>query len=182
MNYEEILDYAKGQRQKYEQLKEPFKKTEEQINKLDYKLLSLKEKKDKQLETFYKKVDKLEYHWTDTILKPIAEEVCKKFTALNSYKIVGCFGLNCECGMWFYENEEDKNKGDINLIKASLSFMPNNNLLGVKIWTGELDNSYEKGSLGDLNGDNKIIEEVTSLEQVFNYVEKSIQNNKNVRA
>ena len=178
MNYEEILDYANKQKEKYEKLKTPYKKTELQIEALENKLLKLKEKKEKQLKTFYKKADKLEHNWMDTILKPIAEEVCKKFNILNSYEIVGCFGLNCECGMWFFESEEDKKKGDINLIKASLTFMPIFGKIGILIWTGELDNSYEKGSLGDLNGDNKIMEEVTSLEQVFCYVEKSMQSKK----
>lgn len=178
MNYNEILDYANKQEEKYAELETPHKKTELQIEALEKKILRLKEKKEKQLKTFYKKASKIEHHWTDTILKQIAEEVCKKFNDLNSYKIIGCFGLNCECGMWFYENEEDKNKDDINNIKASLYFMPIFGKTGVLIWTGKLDDSYEKGSIGDLNGDNKIMEEVTSLEQVFSYVEKSLQSKK----
>ena len=178
MNYEEILDYANRQEEKYEELETPHKKTELQIEAREKRILKLKEKKEKQLKTFYKKADKLDHNWKDTILKPIAEEVCKKFDDLNSYEIVGCFGLNCECSIWFFNNEEDMKKSDLDKLKASLHFMPIFGKTGVLIWTGKLDDSYEKGSLGDLNGDNKIMEEVTSLEQVFNYVEKSLQSKK----
>lgn len=174
MNYQEILEYDKQQKQKYLDLKKPYKDTEEQIKKLQAKIEKLKEKKEKQLNTFYKKEAKLNHHFKETILKPIAEEILKLHPEFKAYEILGCFGLNCECGLWFFESEADKNeRNKVPLIKASLSFMPSQN--GVKIWTGEVNNRYEKGSLGDLNGDNKVMEEVASIEQVNNYVIKSIQ-------
>ena len=179
MNYQEILEYDRQQKQKYEELEAPYKRTEAKINELQEKIEKLKAKKEKQIKIFEKKEEKLEHRWTDTILKPIAEEVIKKFDNLNAYKILGCHGIYCQCPIFFYKSEEDKNaQNSYSLTQAFLDFEPSQN--GVLIWTGETTNEFAKDTLGAINGGNKVMEEVTSLEQIFKYVEKSLKEHKEV--
>ena len=173
MNYQEILEYDKQQAEIIKELHKPIDDIEEAIRKAELRLSKLREKLEKTRSKFYKKREKIEHHWTDTILGSIAKELISRHPdKFNQYEQIGVFGLNCEAPLWFYN--DDKKSHDTCDIKASLTFMPLRN--GVQVWTGKLDNRYEEGSLGAMNGDNLIMEEVTSIEQLESYLIKSYNN------
>lgn len=106
-----------------------------------------------------------------TVLEYIAEELLKRNPKLKSYEILGPFGLNGELSIWFFKTQTPPSENRVEQIVYSLLFHGHN-----EVWTGKELNKYPKGSLGDLNGDNKIMVPVESIEQL-DILMKHIKNN-----
>ena len=112
------------------------------------------EQREKQIERLKKKLEKLPF-WSESLIKPIAEELVKHFPD-RCYDILGPFGLSSEIAIHFYRigvDEKHMFDGD-NCI--SITFRPGDldkgelRLVDHKTNTGE----FRKGTIGDMNGMN----------------------------
>ena len=184
MELQEIFNYYEEQEVKYNNLKVPYQRTQDLIDRYLERVEILKAKLERQKKYAYREMDKLPSGWKDTILRPIAEELIRRLDLSDFYEVMGCFGLNNECSLWFYEKgfNKDEVKGIemTNHIYGSLLFHPNfrGDEVGIKVWTFEDDKSYSKNSFGYLHGDHHIMTDVTSIEQLEDLLKQSINNRK----
>ena len=178
MELQEILEQSKVLRARYEEVERttPYAKTmqkidnfQKRINKLNSKIDKFKIRAEKQQEKHYQKLDSMPYWWGETILKPIGEELIKRNPALKHVYVIGPFGLNSETSLWFY-NENGK-VGKTEDIVASLTFHGD-----LTVWTGKMLHIYPSMSIGDLNGENKEMVKIVSIEQLNKLLQKSMQN------
>ena len=171
MNLEEIIKTADAQNIEYNNIKEKtaYSKTKAKIEKIEDKIYELEQQKnklknkaEKQKEKHYKILDNIPSGTHYDIIEMIAKEIMRRNPEINSYELLGPFGINCETSIWFFADKIiPENQDRINKIMYSLTF--HYHLL---VWNGGINNTYEKGSLGSLNGDNKIMVHVESIEQL----------------
>lgn len=171
MNLEEIIKTAEAQNIEYNNIKEKtsYSKTKAKIEKLEDKIYKLEQQKnelknkaEKQKEKHYKILDSIPSGTHYDIIEMIAKEIIRRNPEINSYELLGPFGLNGETSIWFFADKtipEDHDR--IDKIIYSLTFQRH-----LLVWNGGIDHTYAKGSLGDLNGDNKIMVQVESIEQL----------------
>lgn len=187
MNLQEIFNYYEEQEVKYNDLKIPSQRTEQQINKLVERIGKLQKKLEGQKKYMYREMDKLPSGWKDTILRPIAEELIRRLDLSEFYEVMGCFGLNSECSLWFYPKDFNKDEvSDMDRTKyiyGSLLFHPNfkGDEVGIKVWTFKDDDSYSPQSFGYLHGDHHIMTEVKSIEQLEDLLKQSIEDRKQIK-
>lgn len=171
MNLEEIIKTADAQNIEYNNIKEKtaYSKTKAKIEKIEDKIYKLEQQRDKlktkaekQKEKHYKILDNIPSGTHYDIIELIAKEIIRRNPEINSYELLGPFGINGETSIWFFADKirpEDHDR--INKIMYSLTF--HRHLL---VWNGGIDYTYAKDSLGALNGDNKIMVHVESIEQL----------------
>lgn len=181
MNLQEILTKRDELRQAYEVAEQntPYAKTnrkiskvEKQIKKLKEKLNTLQAKAEKQSKKHYKLLEPLPTGYSLTTLDLIAQELVRRNPQFKSYYVIGTFGCTCESSIWFYEDELGYTS-DLERIRASLTFWSDD-----KVWTGEETDKYPEGSIGWMNGENKVMVNVTSIEQLDELLQKSIKEHK----
>lgn len=170
MELKDILELAEKQGKEWGKAHDntPYSKTRIKIDKITDKIERLQEqrklledKSKKQLKKHCELLDNLPRGNSSTILKYIAEELLKRNPELKSYEILGPFGLNCELSIWFFKTQTPPQENTVEQIVYSLTFHGHN-----EVWTGKESNLYSKGSIGYLNGDNRIMVPVESIEQL----------------
>ena len=188
MNYKEICETTKEMQRVYKEVEEstPYTKLKNKMNKLyeqkhilEKKINTLENKLDVAREKCYKKLKKFPLGYAYDKIKLIAEEILNKHDNFYSYEVVGPFGLNCETSIWFLDKEYT-DKRNAATTKTKLYELKQNTIPHIVasvtfhkdlfVCTGEKVNNCEEGSIGWLNGDNKVTEEVTSIEQVESYL------------
>lgn len=181
MELQEILENAEQMKKHYEEVQNstPYAKTRDKIDTLKNKIFRMEQqikalevKKEKQSKRHYAVLDKLPYGYMDTKLTPIAEELLRRNPNLKSFYVIGAFGINAEASIWFYEDELGYTS-DLNRIVATLTFHSD-----MTVHTGEYSNKYPVGSIGDLNGENKIMVKVESIDQLNDLMHKSYDKHK----
>ena len=123
-------------------------------------------KKRKVLKRLERKQERLnkKTHWTDAILKPIAEYMVEYFNAFD-FQIMGPFGLSCETSIWIWLTQDEAERRDLKKLYSStfVSFYeyddvkPIHNVIGINLSTkdySENTKSFPEGSIGALNGGN----------------------------
>jgi len=132
------------------ELSKPYLHLQQEKNRIEARI----EEREKQIERLNKKLEKLPF-WKDGLIKPIAEELIKRFPD-RRYAILGPFGLTAETAIHFYRIGVDEKQlfdGD-NCI--SITFRPGDlekgelKIVNHKENTGE----YREGTLGEVNGMN----------------------------
>jgi len=146
MNKMKLQEIQKGYQRKQRLYRTKEKNFDKQIENTEEVLESLKNAKSK-----------LTYpHHHDNYLKPLALELEKVFKN-RSYSILGPFGLNCESSIWLTRNgvkEKDKFENN-NIISITFRLRHKDNEPYL-VLVDHLKNTgtYQKGSLGEANGDN----------------------------
>lgn len=106
--------------------------------------------------------------WTNEYLRPILEELATQTPDIIwDFKYLNVFGLRCECPV-FGRNSEN--------ILAGITFTHHEDQLFYD--TGETTRNYAPGTLGALNGFNKISAPVDSIETLLVYVRKVLESEK----
>lgn len=127
----EVFDEKMGEHnrliKKYEKLIEKHK---EKIAKLDDKKYNIESPS-----------------WIDTILIPLAEELAKRLNL--EYDIYGPFGLRCETTIYFMK---DKSISITNQPVKGLTVTPELRENILMYDTGEVEEKYQFGSIGYMNG------------------------------
>lgn len=115
------------------------------------------EKKTLQIERLKKKEAKLGYvSWINEIIKPLAEELRKKLNKKH-VDILGPFGINCQTSIWFYNTEKERAACKV----KSITLRPYDLEEGILyVETRKTKNSYEKNTIGEVNGGNIVCDEV----------------------
>ena len=119
-----------------------------------------------QIARLEKKKDKLG-GWHANLVIPLAK-VLTPLLGCDTYKILGPFGLRCETSIWFKKNGSTAKYCDYSLsVTIHHEFEDNHEYkkhycsaamksVYLRYDTYKRDNSYERGSIGELNGFNKI--------------------------
>lgn len=115
----------------YAEKRGELKKITTKIEKHTAAIARLEKKRDKLWDTC---------GWVKMLVYPLADAL-KDFTGAEKYKVYGPFGLRADCSIYV-------KKGNM-LGEITLTFDSNWRL---HYDTGEKDGSYERGSIGDLNG------------------------------
>lgn len=137
-----------------------LKQREETINALHKEDIAI-EKLEAKIEWHKKRRNKINVGSIDTILIPLATEICKR-KGFKHFDIYGPFGLTWETSVYFSNvaHEETNNlytRIDIcNVDTWGLQLKPSNDQSGYKYWTGATTNKYAKDTIGDLNGMNNV--------------------------
>jgi len=124
--------------------------------------------------------NKLKYpHHHDNYLKPLALELEKVFKN-RSYSILGPFGLNCESSIWLTRDgvEGEKKFENNNIISITFRLRHKDNEPYL-VLVDHLKNTgtYNKGSIGEANGDNHpSVDLPETFEELVKFVRK--QNRK----
>lgn len=112
------------------------------------------EERRAQLERLQKRLERLpRVGWVTGIVEPLAAVLADR-TGL-SWEIYGPFGLRSETSIYL---REDMSRSITAQTTRSIHLVPMHNKDGefvVHYETGEIDDSYQKGSLGELNGMNR---------------------------
>lgn len=135
-----------------------IKKLKERENQREKQIIRLKTKR-------YKLEGK--YWWGDTLVRPIMELVKEKFpNVVWDDKDLVPMGLSSRISI-FGKTKEDKLIG--------LAFIPYDLKEGVLHYeTGEQNNRYMRGSIGELNGFNYEKKELKSIEEIYLYIEQQL--------
>ena len=120
--------------------------------------------------------------WFDTLLKPLAN-ILTPLLDCEKYEILGPFGLRGETSIWFKKKDSDAkycdysltitlhNEWDNNSIYKDRYCMSSMKSVELRYDTGVRDNSYQHGSIGELNGFNKIESPLPeSIEDIVNLI------------
>lgn len=110
------------------------------------------------------KMDREEKSWIDAVLRPLADIIAEKLGAKLGkdlplpYEFYGPFGLSCETTVYWFPTD-GRNICDDETY--SLTVYPEGNMIQ-QFWleydTGKRENLYAPGTLGEVNGMNKIRE------------------------
>ena len=121
---------------------------------------------ERQIARLNKKKDKLG-GWHANLVIPLAE-ILTPLLECESYEILGPFGLRAETSIWFKKKDSPAKYCDYSLSLTVHNEWETNNYYKGKYCMGAMknvhlcydtfkrDNSYERGSIGELNGFNKI--------------------------
>lgn len=129
--------------------------------------------REKQIERLKKKMEKREKayyekdfpNWIETIVKPLMHDL-EKHTGLHG-EIYGPFGICCKTSIYL---RKDMKESITEQSTLHITIEPPTNDRKIYYETGEVNNRYAKGSIGELNGMNKVkaqlpdtIEEIVAL-------------------
>jgi hypothetical protein len=109
--------------------------------------------------------------WTEVLIRPIMELVKIKFPQIKwgDDRLV-TMGLCSRVSIFGHIGDDKENY-------ISIAFTPSNLNEGVISYdTGEMENNYPKGSIGNLNGFGLKSEEITDIEQIYNHIEKQLNS------
>lgn len=120
--------------------------------------------------------------WFDTLIHPLAK-VLTPLLGCENYEILGPFGLRAETSIWFKKKDSTAkycdysltvtlfNEFDKNSIYKDRYCMSSTKTVELRYDTGERDGSYQRGSIGELNGFNKIESPLPeSIEEIVNLI------------
>ena len=105
--------------------------------------------------------------WLDILVKPLAN-ILTPLLDCETFEILGPFGLRGETSIWFKKKDSNAkycdysltvtlhNEWDNNSIYKDQYCMSSMKAVELRYDTGVRDNSYQCGSIGELNGFNKI--------------------------
>ncbi len=165
---------------KLQEIQKSYQRKQRLYNTKNTNLDTQIENAGKVLEALKDAKSKLTYpHHHDNFLKPLALELEKVFKN-RSYSILGPFGLNCESSIWLTKDGVEGEKR-----------FENNNILSITFRLRHKDNepylvlvdhlkntgTYNKGSIGEANGDNyPSVDLPETFEELVKFVRK--QNRK----
>jgi hypothetical protein len=129
------------------------------------------EQRKAQIRRLEKKENRLweQSFWADVLIRPILDLVEEKYPELDwkdgRDRLVP-MGLSSRVSVFPYY------KGKY----INLSFTPTDLDSGLISYdTGEIEDEYEKGSIGYLNGFNNVRETITDIQQIYDYVERRMK-------
>lgn len=102
-------------------------------------------------------------------------ELIKVRLNCKDYKVLGPFGVECDFGLWFYDDTEkmSQHPRDLSAIKYSLNVKPANHSRGLLYWNGVILARYPKGSIADLSGLNYEWEHLPeSIDEIVEIIRK----------
>lgn len=106
--------------------------------------------------------------WINEYLRPILEELARQTPDITwDFERLNVFGLRCECPVFGRNNEQ---------ILTGITFTHREGQLCYD--TGEYKRNYTHGTLGDVNGFNKISAPVDSIETLLVHVRKVLESEK----
>lgn len=131
-------------------------------------------KYERLLDKAKKKADKL---WSKSPrYSELLDDMCKRLhlrLECNYYEIIGPFGVECDYGLWFYDDSSMlTHPRDLSALKFSLNVKPSRDghLL---YWNGVVHTRYPKGSIADLNGLNYEWEHLPeSMDEIVEIIRK----------
>ena len=130
------------------------------------KIHKLEEKKEI-IENKIKKEWRKDFSDIKLIYKPLAEAICQKM-GIKYYEIYGPFGLDCETSIFFSNESKKPSKSNkfglckpIDICEADTYGLydlvtKGENEMEIRYATGEETNEFPKGSIGYLNGFNRV--------------------------
>lgn len=136
------------------------------------KLQKTLDKRKKSVASLEKMIEKMEIEhegWVQQVLKPLADTISRNLGNLP-YEFYGPFGLTSETSVYFFPGEgrditKDESFG-IDVVPAFES----EELGGFHLlyWTGETTEEYRRGSIGWMNGMNKVRKELPdSIDEIM---------------
>lgn len=128
-----------------ERIREKIQEREKQIDRLKKKL-------DKREKAYYEKDFP---NWIETIVKPLMHDLEDK-TGLHG-EIYGPFGLCCKTSIYL---REDMEKSITEQSTLHITIEPPMDDGKIYYETGEVKEEYAKGSIGELNGMNRVMVEL----------------------
>ena len=140
------------------------------VDAYDVKQNRIKAKKDK-VERLQMQIEKLynKTHWTDDLIAPVMSIVKETYPNIiwDDKRLIP-MGLGAKVSV--FGRVQNLPEDSENLI--SLVFSPS--MLGLGFETGEEIGGYARGSMGQMNGFNMKTVEITSVQQVLDYVNKQV--------
>ena len=122
--------------------------------------------------------------WFDTLLKPLAN-ILTPLLDCEKYEILGPFGLSGETSIWFKKKDSTAKYCDYSLTVTLFYEFENNSIyknrycsnstkyVELRYDTGVRDSSYAHGSIGELNGFDKIESPLPeSIEDIVNLIKE----------
>ena len=122
--------------------------------------------------------------WHDTLVIPLAK-ILTPLLDCEKFEILGPFGLRGETSIWFKKKDSTAKYCDYSLTVTLFNEFDNNSIykdrycmrstktVELRYDTGVRDNSYEHGSIGELNGFNKIESPLPeSIEDIVNLIKE----------
>lgn len=145
-----------------------------------YGKILAKESQLQRLEAKRKKLSATYPYWTDNLLKPVVEQLkaalplwtCddEKFTPM---------GLGSKVSVFFCNNNQleidDKYAEDNSIY---ICFLPDDLSSGELLYeTGEIKSYFQPGTIGDINGFNRLTKPVESIEELVSFLKSQIKSN-----
>lgn len=130
----------------------------------------------KQIERLEKKYDKKreENWWIKLLVAPILTHLKERYPDLYlDDTLLSPMGLRSAVHTWFYDADDweatDK-------ILAMLTLTPGDLSKG-ELWydTGEVEDDYPEGSIGFINGMNRVSKPLENMEQIYNRIDEQIK-------
>ena len=146
---QKFIDKYDSKYKEFERKENYFKleinKKKKELEKIQNELDNLKEKK--------KKLNRPS--WIDEIIKPLAQEIANKLD--KHYEILGPFGICCRVTLRFGDKEKLSAKDDF----LKITILPDNLKEGKFSYeTGETIDKFKKGTIGQVNGMNRVTKEL----------------------
>lgn len=117
----------------------------------------------------------LEANWLDSLLRPLLEEIEQRTGWQFANKDdLRTFGLRCECPVRILSDSEDLDEYGERKTKAYIVFTPYGN--GLRYDTGKANDRFPLNSIGEINGFNNEVEEVTSVEQIIEFLQLNMES------
>ena len=160
----------------YANLLVTYRETE---NNLCRKIL-YKEKQMQGLEEKKKQLSKTFPHWTELFLRPVIEQLKPAFPEwICDDDILTPMGIGSRVAVFFCKNDkleyEDKYAGDNSIY---ICFRPGDLQIGELLFqTGQTIPEYKPGTIGEINGLNKVTKPVESIEELIQFLNAQIIEN-----
>ena len=116
-----------------------------------------------------------EVNWVNSLLRPLLEEIEHRtgwqFANKDDLRTLG---LRCECPVRILSDSEDLDEYGERKTKAYIVFTPHEK--GLNYDTGKANNRFPLNSIGEINGFNQEVEEVTSVEQIIEFLQLQMES------
>lgn len=141
----------------YVDIQSEIQKIRDKIRQREDQILRLKNKQEKLYDKSF---------WGELLVRPIMEAVKEKFPELEwADENLVPMGLCSRISVFTHFNDKT----------VMLAFTPtdlNNGIISLD--TGEKEKGYPKNSIGELNGFGRICEPITDIQQVFDNIQKQL--------
>ena len=126
-------------------------------------------------------------YWTEFFMKPLAELIRDTYYPGMIYETLGPFGIRSSCSIHIYKMTKEDIEREIkdrqkaydmffhkDNFKASLTVIPVDISAGIYHYeTGEVENNYTEGTIGEINGCNNVTKPIESLEELYKQMTKN---------
>lgn len=135
------------------------------------------ERAEKQITALTDKKYNISASWYEDVVIPLMKDLEKCAGEGWHGEIYGPFGIYAETSIYL-RKDEDKSICDQPVYGLTLRSPKEGDM--IPYWTGEMSDNYPKGSLGDLNGENKIFAPLPdTVEEIWEIIKKKFEREYN---